>query len=275
MAITTLDGVIAGMQAPQPFMKVGVTMAAVAAQRAYTPWYATGNPGASVAPTIGINGEAVTYSLNTPANVTGGKLIRNNPVSGNAHLARLAANATSAGTLWLIDRLWQNSGLVVTSTTAQAITPATLPARDNAGSTNGAGVMAAIEWSAAGGAGTPTVTLTYTDQDGDTGATGTFTGVASPPAGTFEIFKLAAGDTGIRAPTSFIQSATRTSGTMHLVLFRVIAQIEVTAANIGNAIDALTSGLPRIYDNSVLQFVWFPTATTATTITGQYIETQG
>jgi energy-converting hydrogenase Eha subunit A len=62
---------------------------------------------------------------------------------------------------------------------------------------------------------------------------------------------------------------------MHLVLFRVIAQIEVTAANIGNAIDALTSGLPRIYDNSVLQFVWFPTATTATTITGQYIETQG
>ena len=34
MAITTLDGAIAGMQAPQPFMKVGVTMAAVAAQRA-------------------------------------------------------------------------------------------------------------------------------------------------------------------------------------------------------------------------------------------------
>lgn len=272
MAITTLDGAIAGFRAPQPFMKVGITMAAVAAQRAYTPWYATGNPGASTATAVGVNGEAVTPALGS----TGGRILRTNPGGGvNAHLGRLAVNATSAGTLWLIDRVWQNSGLVVTSTTAQAITPAALPARDGAGTTNGANIMAAIEWSAAGGAGAPTVTLTYTDQDGNTGATGTFTGVASPAAGTFEIFTLAAGDTGIRAPTSFIQSATRTSGTMHLVLFRVLAQVEVTATNIGNAIDALTSGLPRIYDDSVLQLVWFPTATTATTITGQYIETQG
>ena len=272
MAITTLDGAIAGFRAPQPFMKVGITMAAVAAQRAYTPWYAAGNPGASTATAVGVNGEAVTPALGS----TGGRILRTNPGGGvNAHLGRLAVNATSAGTLWLIDRVWQNSGLVVTSTTAQAITPAALPARDGAGTTNGANIMAAIEWSAAGGAGAPTVTLTYTDQDGNTGATGTFTGVASPAAGTFEIFTLAAGDTGIRAPTSFIQSATRTSGTMHLVLFRVLAQVEVTATNIGNAIDALTSGLPRIYDDSVLQLVWFPTATTATTITGQYIETQG
>jgi len=115
MAITTLDGAIAGMRAPQPFMKVGVTMAAVAAQRAYTPWYATGNPGASTATAVGVNGEAVTPALGS----TGGRILRTNPVSGNAHLARLALNATSAGTLWLIDRLWQNSGLVVTSTTAQ------------------------------------------------------------------------------------------------------------------------------------------------------------
>lgn len=271
MAITTLDGAIAGMQPPQPIMKVGGTMAAVASQRAYTPWYATGNPGASTATAIGVNGEAVTPALAS----TGGRIIRTNPVSGNAHLARLAVNATTTGTLWLIDRVWQNSGLSVTSTAAQAITPAAIPARDNNGTTNGSAIMAAIEWSAAGGAGTPTVTLTYTDQDGNTGATGTFAGVASPPIGTFEIFTLAAGDTGIRAPTSFIQSATRTSGTMHLVLFRVLAQVEVTSANIGNAIDALTAGLPRIYDNSVLQLVWFPTATTATTIGGQYIETQG
>lgn len=271
MAITTLDGAIAGMQAPQPYIKVGITMAAVGSQRAYTHWYASGNPGASTATTIGINGEAVTPALGS----VGGRILRNNPGSGDAHLARLAVQANASGTLWLIDRLWQNSGLSVTSTTAQAISPATLPARSGDGTTNGANVMAAIEWSATGGAGTPTVTLTYTDQDGNTGATGTFTGVTTPPVGTFEIFTLAAGDTGIRAPTSFIQSATRTSGTMHLVLFRVLAQVEVTAANVGNAIDALTSGLPQIYNDSVLQFVWFPSATGATTIVGQYIETQG
>ena len=62
---------------------------------------------------------------------------------------------------------------------------------------------------------------------------------------------------------------------MHLVLFRVLAQVEVTSANIGNAIDALTAGMPRIYDGSVLQLLWFPSGTTATNFLGQYIETQG
>lgn len=271
MAITTLDGVIAGFGAPQPIVKNGIAMAALGGQRGYTLWYAPGAPGASTATTVGINGEAVTPALGS----TGGRIPRTNPVSGNAYLGRLAFSASQAGQLWLIDRLWQNSGLVVTSTTAQAITPATLPARDGAGGTNGANVLAAIEWSATGGAGTPTVTLTYTDQDGNAGATGTFTGVATPPVGTFEFFTLAAGDTGIRAPTSFIQSATRTSGTMHLVLFRVLAQVPVTVANIGTAVDALTSGMPRIYNDSVLQLVWIPTATAATNFQGTYIETQG
>lgn len=267
MAITTLDGVIAGMQAPKPITKLGIATAAVGAMRGYTLWYAAGNPGAATANAAGINGAAVSDGV--------GGIPRTNPVSGNSYLARLGITASTAGSLWLIDRLWHNSGLVVTSTGAQAIAAAALPSRDGAGGTTGANVMAAIEWSATGGAGVPTVTLTYTDQDGNAGATGTFTAVASPPVGTFELFTLAAGDTGVRAPSSFIQSATRTSGTMHLVLFRVLAQIDVPAANIGNAIDALTSGMPRIYDSSTLQLVWFPSGTTATTFVGQYIETQG
>ena len=88
-------------------------------------------------------------------------------------------------------------------------------------------------------------------------------------------FTLAAGDTGVRAPTSFIQSATRTSGTMHLVLFRVLAVVPCPLANVASAVDALTAGMPRIYDDSVLQLLWFPSATTAVSISGQYVETQG
>lgn len=268
MAITTLDGCIAGMRAPVPITKVGIATAAVGAMRGHTLWYAAGNPGAATANAAGVNGAAVSGTV-------AGQIPHTNPVSGNAHLARLAMSASTAGSLWLIDRLWNNSGLSVTLTTAQAITPAALPARDGAGGTTGANVMAAVEWSATGGAGVPTVTLTYTDQDGNAGATGTFTGVASPPVGTFELFTLAAGDTGVRAPTSFIQNATRTSGTMHLVLFRVLAQMELSAANIGSAIDGLTGGLPRIYDNSALQLVWFPSVTTATNFIGSCVETQG
>lgn len=269
MAITTLDGVISGFQSPKPIQKTGITMAAVNGLRGYTPWYVAGTPGAGSTPSAGINGTAVT------GNSIAGQIPRTNPVSANAHLARFAINASTAGVMWLIDRLWENSGLVVTSNTAQAITPAALPSRCGDGTANGANVLAAIEWSATGGAGTPTVTLTYTDQDGNAGATGTFTGVASPPIGTFEIFTLAAGDTGVRAPTSFIQTATRTSGTMHLVLFRVLAVVEINVANIGNAIDAITGGMPRLYDGTVPQLVWFPSATTATNFSGHYIETHG
>lgn len=273
MAITNVDAIVAGMQAPQPLIKVGIATAAVGALRGYTPWYAAGNPGASVANAAGVNGQAVTPALGTSVD---SRIRRTNPGTGNAYLARLAMCSSTPGSLWLIDRLWQNSGLSVTLTTAQAITPAALPARSGDGTVNGAAVMAAIEWSTTGGAGTPGVTLTYTDQDGNAGATSLQLGaVTTPPIGTFEIFGLAAGDTGIRAPTSFIQSATRTSGAMHLVLFRVLAQSEVTSANIGNAIDALSAGMPRIYDDSVLQLVWFPSATTATNFIGQYIETQG
>lgn len=271
MAITSLDQVIAGFQTPQTVIKSGITMSAVGLLRGYTHWYAGGNPGASTATAIGVNGEACTPALAS----VGSRIRRTNPVSGNAHLGRLSMQGSATGQLWLIDRLWQNSGLSTTLITAQAITPAALPARSADGTANGEGVMAAIEWSAVGGAGVPTVTLTYTDQDGNTGNTGTVTAVTAPPSGTFEIFTLAAGDTGVRAPTSFIQSATRTSGTMHLVLFRLIASLEITAANVGNAVDALTSGLPRIYNDSVLQTLWFPTATAGVNLVGQYLETHG
>ena len=266
MAITTLDGAIAGMQPLQQIHKVGGTMEASGVFHTF--WYTGGRPGAAAANAAGVNGRAVTPSLVT------GEIDRINPVA-NAYLARLAVQCSVTGSLWLVDRLWENSGLSVTSTTAQAITPAAMPARDLNGAALGHGVMAAIEWSAAGGAGTPTVTLTYTDQDNNAGDAGTFVGNATPAAGTIEIFSLAAGDSGVRAPTSFIQSATRTSGTMHLILFRVLAVVPMTLGHIGNAVDVITSGMPRIYNDSVLQLMWLPSGTSAATLAGTYIETQG
>lgn len=267
MAITSVDGVIAGTQPPRFLLKSGITMAALGLSRGYTPWYANGIIGPATASSAGTGGEALTGPIN-------GQIPRSNPVSGNAYLKRFAGGSSVAGSMWLIDRLWQNSGLSVTSTSPQGITAATLPARDIAGTTNGDGVFAAIEWSATGGAGTPTVTLTYDDQAGNPGATGTFTGVTTPPVGTFEIFNMAAGDTGIRAPTSFVQSATRTSGTMHLVLFRILAQVDCSIAQVAGAVDFLSNG-PQLHDGTVPQIVWFPSATTAASFFAEYVETHG
>ncbi len=267
MAITTLDGAISGAQPSVPYIKSGIAMAAVGALRGYNPRYASGNPGPATAPGAGINGAAVIGP--------GSQIVRANPGSGNAYLMGLDMAPSQQGMLWLIDRLWDNSGLSVTSITAQAITAAALPARDRTGTTNGVDVMAAIEWLTTGGAGTPTATLTYTDQTGAASKTSTFTGVTAPPVGTFEIFQPGAANGGVRAPTSFIQSATRTSGTMSLVLFRKIAAVPCQLANVGAALNFLTGGAQRIFDNACLEPIWFPSATTAVNLLGGYTETQG
>lgn len=263
MAVT-LDTILAGMQPPVVYLKVGIATAAVGAMRGYNLRYANGNPGPATAPSAGINGTAVTGP---------GQIFRANPASGNAYLAGFDMGPSTTGTLWVIDRLWENSALVTTSITAQAITAAALPARDRTGTTEGKDVMAAMEWSATGGAGVPTVTLTYTNQDGTAGRTATLTGVATPPVGTFELFSPTATNGGVRTPTSFIQSATRTSGTMHLVLFRRLAVLPCALANIPAGIDALTGKFPRIFDSSSVEVVWFPSATTATNFMGGYAET--
>jgi hypothetical protein len=268
MAISTLDGLVAGFQLPRSYHKTGITMSAVGAMRGYSPFYAAGGPGAGTAPSSGVNGAAETGPL-------AGCIGRSNPVSGNAYLSRWTHCSSTSGVVWLIDRLWSNSGLSTTLTTSQSITSAALPARDINGSTNGEGVFAALEWSATGGAGTPTVTLGYTNSDNTSGRSATLTAVTTPPVGTWEIFALAAGDKGIRSVQSLTQSATRTSGTYHLILFRVIAQLEVSNTGFGDTLNPITGGLPRIYDNTCYSTVLFPIGTGAANQFGTITEAHG
>ena len=269
MAITTVDGLLAGLQPPIDFIKVGATMEAAGVFHTY--FYTTGNPGAAAANGLAIGGAALTSYA--------GQIPFTNPVSGNTYLARLTASATTAGKLVLIDRLWHNDSIAETTTTGQVVTSATLPARDRNGSTNGEGVNVAIEVSVAttnAGAVTNT-TLTYTNST-NTGGTKTATITSFPAtavAGTFVPFQLAAGDTGVRSLGTLTLGTSYGGGTIHLVMYRVIAELPITTANVGNQIDAFTGGFPRLYDNSVLQLLWLPTGTGATTVTGSIVFAQG
>lgn len=267
MSIRTLDAAIAGMQYPREFVKA-VTGTMVAG-RPHSLHYLAGIPAAGVAPTPGIGGEALTS--------VAGQLPFTNPTSGNTYLSRFIAQATQAGTLLLCDRLWQNSGLSITSTGEQSFTNAPrIPARDANGTDAGDGVYAAVEVSTLTGAGTPTLTLKYTNQGGTQGQTATNINatVAASIAGTFYPIGLAAGDTGIRTPESLTLSATWTSGTIHVVLYRIIARLDLLAQT-PSSIDALTSGFPRMYDNTCPFLVFIPNTTTTSNITGEVIWTQG
>lgn len=267
-AITTLDGVISGMQPAQPFLKVGATMEAAGVLN--STFYYSGRPGAATAPSPGIGGAALTTYA--------GQIPFSNPVSGNTYLARFSVAAGTVGRAYLLDRLWHNSGVVVTTTTAQTVTSATWPARDINGSTNGDGVNCAIEVSTAttNVSAVTNTTLTYTNSAGTGSKTGTISSFpATAVAGTFVPFQLAAGDSGIRSIQSVTLGTSYGGGTIHLVCYRVIASVDVPIANVGSAVDAITGGFPRLYDNTVPFVVWLPSATTATTLTGEVVYTQG
>jgi hypothetical protein len=267
MAITTLDGAIAGMQKPQHFTKA-VTGTMVAG-RPHTIFYQAGMPGAAVANSSGLSGAALTTYA--------GQIPFTNPSSGNAYLARFQGQCTIAGTLMLVDRLWHNSGISVTTTTSQTINSVTFPARDTNASTNGEGIIIGLEVMTATGAGAATPTISYTDQSGNAGATGSMivTYVASSIAGSFYPFSLAAGDTGVRSIQSVTLSVSMTSGSIALVAYRVLASLELTGANIPNALDVITSGFPQLYDNTVPQLIFIPSTTTTSNITGQVVYTHG
>lgn len=267
MAITTLDGAIAGMQYPREIIKA-VTGTMVAG-RPHSLFYLAGMPGAAVAPTPGISGAALTtYSGQVPFT---------NPGAGNTYLARFAAQATQAGMLLLCDRLWHNSGMSITSTSAQTINSVAFPARDVTGTINGVGVFIGVEVSTVWGAGVPVLSIVYTNPSdvGSKTGTGIITGVTASIAGTFYMIGLAAGDTGVKSIQTYTRSASSTTGTEHLVAYRILARLELTAANIPNAIDALTSGFVRLYDDSVPFLLFIPNTTTTSNITGHCIWTQG
>ena len=135
----------------------------------------------------------------------------------------------------------------------------------------------AVEVSAATGAGTPTITISYTNQAGTASRTGTniIATVASSAIGATYFIGLQAGDTGVQSVQSLTLSATWTSGTINLVAYRILAQLELPGAFIPNAIDFLTGGGPRLYNGVVPWLVFMPNTTTATNLTGSYVETQG
>lgn len=268
MAITSLDGIVAGCLAPVPIFKVGTAPEAAAIH--YSTFYATGNPGAAAAPTPGLAGAALT--------TYGGQIPWTNPVSGNSYVARFSGAASVAAGYWIHDRLWHNSGIVVTTTTAQTINSVAWPARDRDGLTAGAGIMVAIEVRTAttnAGAITNT-TMSYTNQAGTAGRTAT---IASFPAtavvGTFVPFQLDAADTGVRSIQTITLGTSYVAGAIHLVAYRPLLQMGVTIANIPFDLGAVGCGMVRCFDNTVPWLVQLATATTATTFNGALIITQG
>jgi len=248
----------------------------------------TGFPGAWSVGTPGVNGVStacdVVGTAGTGGALSTGSPLLADPASGGLYLTRFGLNGVVANTYFLADIIWYNTGLVVTTTTNQAIVSTAWGARDVNGSTNGEGVGIALYALTALGnvAAVANSTVSYTNSAGTAGRTATFSAAvgfqapATPVIGTWMPFLLQAGDTGVRSIQGITLGTTYTSGTMMLIAYREIALDGVSAANFpsGSLVSRaqLNPGV-RIYNDTCFAVgVLGGIATTAPSFTAGIIE---
>jgi len=272
MAILSADNLFRSLLPPQPFFKDTAT--AEAAGWLHSSFYIAGFPGAAVAPSPGLAGAALTsYAGQIPFPA---------PASGkNVYLAATDMADTGAGNIgavYIFDRLWHNSGIVVTTTTGQTINSVAFPARDLDGTINGRGIQVAIEVSTATGNGgnINTTTMSYTNSLGVAGRTATLPVFPATAAlGTIVPFVLQAGDVGVQSIQSITLGTSYVSGAIHLVAYRHIAVTQSSSANTAAVRDALQLGLPLLWDNSVPWAVYLASGTALGQCIGSLTFAQG
>ena len=255
---------------PVSFMKTGT------ASDAAGYWYCTskdaGFPGAWSPGTPGINGRATDGTTSTD----NGCIPIKNPSTGANYLTELQMTSSVAHLHLFFDCLWVNTGIAVTTTTAQNITTPTLPARDINGTTNGEGCMIAMLTTTANtnAAVISNSTVSYTNSDGTAGRTATLSAIvgsqipATPVIGTLVWFNLAAGDKGVRSIQSITLGTSLGAGAVSLMITRDIATIGTTLANINVSRNIVTPGI-RLYNGTCLLHCNLASATTATFFNGE------
>jgi hypothetical protein len=250
------------------FYKVGTTAEAVGVRHSLHA--ATGFPGAWSPGTPGVAGRTTDGTTSTD----GGCLPLVNPSTGANYLTQFAAASSVAQFILLMDILWVNSGIVVTTTTAQTINSVAFPARDLNGSTNGEGVDVGILVTTAttNSSAITNTTMSYTNSDGVSGRTATISSFpATAVAGTFVPFQLQAGDKGVRSIQSITLGTSYGGGAISLIAFTTLGAVPSTVVNIGGNMSEFNATMNpgvRLYNGACLILYYLASATTATNVTG-------
>ena len=286
MGFSSMDDFISEVTVNNKFCRTDfykITSVVATAGRAYDLSLANGNPIQNLYAGTNLAFTALSES-DGKGIYTGG-----NVSTDTKHLTNIGAVSSVATAvpsfLEFVDVLGYYPLTTTTVTTAQTLNnTVTLPRY-----TDGAGVRAYIVAVGTMGAGTPNITMTYTNQAGVAGRTMpvTVSAVAtavqshivhSDPSANkyFPFLPLASGDTGIRSIQSVTLSATMTSGSLAIVLCKPLATLPLTTAGVMAERNLMTQlpALPRLYDGCNLNMLFFTAAATvtATPIMG-YVET--
>jgi len=172
----------------------------------------------------------------------------------NLFLGAIGAMKTvNAGQIILVDRLWHGRGYSLTTTGTQTVNSVALTRPDNLGEDT----ELWIEFGGTIGATAGALTVTYTNQDGTSGRTATWTHVASQLAGTHQCDRmtLQPNDTGIRSIQSLSWNTAPGSGSVSQFGLAIVRRLATMHCAIGGRyyhIGPYDTGVPTIYDTSCL-----------------------
>ena len=243
---------VAGVAATAPIIGRGCSL-----------WTYDGMPAGGAVPTAGAIPDRTTTGA-IPFTAPGG--------SRDLHLIGASITPLTAGVYLLYDRLFHIGGLSGVSTADQTVQGST-PSPALTRNTGGAGNIAWYEIYTIIGTTPTTLTMTYTDQDGNTGQTATINIGAT---GFREVTRaqripLAAGDTGVRAVEKVsLAASTGTAGAFGITIAQPLAWIPVGSAGTAGWRDYTTGlpGIPVINPNACLALMFIPAAATAPEVWG-------
>jgi hypothetical protein len=208
-----------------------------------------------------------------------------NPASGNTYLTNVVLSTLyNISAVVFFDLLWYSTSINVTTTTAQTVNSVAYGARDSDGTTAGDGVIASlIITTALGNTSTAIPSISYTNQNGVSGRTGTvfsYTGAAGavgiPSSGQVNSsfpFSLQIGDTGVQSIQSITLGTSLVSGSVSLLMYREIAFIGMPNGTSpgGNSLTADWAflGFPQLYNGTAMTFYTIQTGNNSNPINGE------
>jgi hypothetical protein len=201
-------------------------------------------------------------------NGSDGGLVIPNPAAGSNYITSAVIAASVVQFPYLLDLLWVQTGIAVTTLTAQTVNSVAFPARDVNGSSDGAGVrVGVLVTTATTNAGTSTVTISYTNSAGVAGRTGTAVVATTAAVGSLFWFSLQSGDVGVRSVQTVTIATSLVTGAVSLIAARKLAAFPVTVVNVGFALP-LGSGGVRLHNDSCVHLALRAAAASVTTFEG-------
>lgn len=238
MAITTQDAYWGSKKQVIPWNKT--TTRTTVASIPFSMFDVAGTPGAGTL-AVGNTANGVV-----PTDATAGYPLVN-AITGIGYLSSVNFANTVASRLAIYDRVFSAGAYAFNANTTLASQPSyvgRMPNSDYKGTELWIEAVTAFT-------GNQSINISYLDQDGNSGTTGTIATGVAPIIGRMLRLPLASGDSGVSQITN-VTSTVSTVGTFNVHVMRKLWEGRVLFANHGDRHNPFKTGMPQVYDTSAL-----------------------